>query len=139
MTHPWRILRDLTDWLLVWATPAKGRAQIIWASRTIIMSPALLQAERRSALAHELEHMERGPFPRHLTAREEEACSAGAARKLISVRDLGEALAWSRDPAEVAEELWVDIHTVEARMRHLHPSEVHYLRRRLAHLEEDPS
>ena len=47
-------------------------------------------------------------------------------------RELGEALAWSLDPHEVADELWVDVPTVEARLRHLHPSEVHYLRRRLA-------
>lgn len=56
---------------------------------------------------------------------------AVAARRLIGLRQLGEALAWSSDLDEVAEELWVDVATVEARLAHLHPSERHYLRRRL--------
>ena len=74
-------------------------------------------------------------MPGWARSREEEAVNALAARKLIEIRELGEALAWSLDPHEVADELWVDVPTLEARLRHLHPSEVHYLRRRLAALD----
>lgn len=97
------------------------------------MDPQLLQAERRSALTHELVHIDRGRFPAWATGREERHVDAAAARYLIDIRDLGEALAWSSDPHEVADELWVDVPTLEARLGHLHPSERHYLRRRLAH------
>lgn len=97
------------------------------------MDRRLTQAERRSVLAHELEHVERGPFPRWMTPREEAAVSAAAARKLIRLHDLGEALAWADHPAEVAEELWVDIPTVRARLAGLTRDERHYLARRLAH------
>lgn len=99
------------------------------------MDPLLLQAERRSALTHELGHIERGPFPGWATDREERAVDAAAARQLIDIRALGDALVWSQDPHEVAEELWVDVPTLEARIAHLHPSERHYLRRRLERKE----
>lgn len=133
MYHPWRHLRSLAAWTVRWASPLSGsRGECHWATKTITLDPRLLQAERRSVLAHELEHVDRGPMPGWARSREEEAVNALAARKLIEIRELGEALAWSLDPHEVADELWVDVPTVEARLRHLHPSEVHYLRRRLA-------
>ena len=132
MFHPWRLLRPLTAWTLLFRPlPGGRRAELHWPTRTITLSPALLQAERRCALTHELEHIRRGPFPKWATGREEEAVNAAAARRLIDVRALGEALAWSSDPYEVADELWVDVPTLQARLRHLHPSERHYLTRRL--------
>lgn len=134
--HPWHALRALTSWTLLWSAPASGaRAEVHWPSRTITMDPLLLQAERRSALTHELGHIERGPFPCWATDREERAVDATAARRLIDIRALGDALVWSQDPHEVAEELWVDVPTLEARIAHLHPSERHYLRRRLERKE----
>lgn len=131
--HPWRAFGGKKSWTLHWRVPPSGaRAECHWPTQTIIMRPDLLQAERRSVLAHELEHIERGPFPGWAREREEEAVNAAAARRLIGIRALGEALAWSLDPHEVADELWVDVPTLQARLRHLHPSERHYLRRRLA-------
>lgn len=140
MFHPWRQFRSLTAWTLLWATPSSGaRAECHWPTRTITIHPGLLQAERRSVIAHELEHIHRGPFPGWARDREEEAVNAAAARKLIDIRALGDAMAWSLDPHEVAHELWVDVPTLEASLRHLHPSERHYLRRRIAHHEEKAS
>ncbi len=134
MFHPWRQFRSLTAWTLLWTPPASGaRAECHWPTQTVTIHPDLLQAERRSVIAHELEHIERGPFPRWARAREEAAVNAASARKLIGIHALAEALAWSLDPHEVADELWVDVPTLEARLEHLHPSERHYLRRRLAH------
>lgn len=107
----------------------------VWATtdhvmQTITIRPGLTQAERRSCLAHELEHVERGPRPS--TRREELICDQAAARKLIDLRALGEALAWAHDLDEAAEELWVDCSLLEVRLAHLHPSERAYLKRRLA-------
>ena len=99
----------------------------------LVMRPGMLQRQRRSAIAHEVVHVERGPVPDddRLAAREEAAVSSEAARRLISVHALGEALAWARSEHELAEELHVDIQTVRVRLSRLHPSERHYLRRRL--------
>lgn len=140
MYQPWHVLHDLGDWVVRWAPlPARRRAELSWATKTITMRPGMLQAERRSVLAHELEHIERGPFPRWMTAREETAVNAAAARKLIGITELGEALAWAGSMAEAADELWVDVPTLQARLDHLHPSERHYLRRRLETASHGPN
>lgn len=139
--HPWRVLRTLTGWTLLWRRPASGaRAETVWSDQTIEMDPSLLQAERRSVLAHELEHVARGPFPRWATGREEAIVSEMAARKLIGIDDLADALAWSLDPHEVAHDLWVDIPLLRSRVQHLTDIERRHLRERLAHLhdEENP-
>lgn len=132
MFHPWHALRALTSWNLLWSTPAPGAcAEIDWPSRTVTMDPLLLHAERGSALTHELGHIERGAFPGWATDREERAMDAAAARQLIDIRALGDALVWSLDPHVLAEELWRDVPILESRTAYPHPSERHYLRRRL--------
>ena len=81
-------------------------------------------------------HAERGPAPRWCRPREEEQVRREAARRLIPIRELGEALAaWDWDLWQVADELFVDVPTVEARLRGLHPSERHYLTRRLERVD----
>lgn len=138
MHRPWRELRRLSNWLLTFThLPPGVRAECHWPRRLILMGSRLLQAERRSALAHELEHLRRGPFPRRMRPREERAVNAAAARKLIRLHDLGEALAWADHPAEVADELWVDVPTVHARLAGLTDDEPAYLARRLAHRHHD--
>lgn len=133
MYHPWRALRDLTDWTLHWR-PMHGRLGLTnWGDRTITLHPDQDQAQRRSTLAHELQHVARGPVPAFYCPREERAVDEAAARLLIGIRELGEALAWSHDLSEIAAELWVDEEMVRSRLAHLHPAELHYLRRRLAH------
>ncbi len=106
-----------------------------WPEQTVTLDKTLLQAERRCTIAHEVEHIRRGPVPAEpvLAAREEAAVEQAVARRLINIRDLGEALAWSQHPAVVAEELWVDEDTLRARLEHLHPAERAYLARRLEH------
>jgi len=136
MDNPWGRLRALTDWLLGWAhLPGDVVGLTHHDARVIVLDRRLTQAERRSTLAHELEHVRRGPVPTDtvLAAREEEACERAAARGLIDIVHLGEALAWSHSLDEAAEELWVDRGTLEARLRGLHPAERHHLRRRLEH------
>lgn len=139
MDHPWRRLRDLGGWLLGWAhLPGDLRGLTYYGARVIVLDSRLLQAERRCTIAHELEHVERGPTPTDpvIRAREEAAIDRAVARRLIDIHDLGEALAWSFNTDEAAEELWVDRHTLETRIHHLHPAERAYLRRRLEHHDQ---
>lgn len=140
MHHPWRDLRSLTDWTLVMAELPDGvLGRTDWSTRTITLNIRMLQAQRRSTVCHEIEHVRRGPAHPDpvLTAREESAVEQATARKMITIEALGEAMAWSDDIHEVAEDLWVDPALVETRLRHLHPSERHYLRRRLTHKDHD--
>lgn len=89
-----------------------------WARRVVTVDCRLSAVQRRCTLAHELVHVERGPVPRDpwLAAREEAAVEAEAARRLIPLDALAGALAWSRRPDEVAEELWVDVQTLAVRI-----------------------
>lgn len=131
MHHPWRELRDSP----ATARSAKWTLQsghlTCWATRTITLDKGLLQAERRSTLAHELEHVRRGPVPEAYWPREEITVEVEAARRMIDLHDLGEALAWGHSLHEVADELWVDVELVQARLDHLTSNERAYLRRRL--------
>ncbi|AOT25779.1 peptidase [Mycobacterium phage Tortellini] len=89
----------------------------IWLCRT------LTQAERRSTLTHELVHLERG-IPHHVYREmEERAVDVETARRLIPLSALIDALRESRDPADLAEALWTDEHTVTVRLEALDPLE----------------
>lgn len=136
MDHPWRRLRALADWLLRWSRlPGDLMGLTDHRTRTIWMDRRLLQAERRCTIAHELEHVERGPLPTDpvLAAREEAAIDKAVARRLIGFDALAAALSWSLDLDEAADELWVDVPTLRTRLEHLHPAERAELKRRLEH------
>lgn len=92
----------------------------IWLCRT------LTQAERRCTLTHELVHRERGPVPRDpvAAAAEERAVDRIAARRLITLPSLIDGLRWTRDAAQLAEHLWVDVPTLRARIDGLSVAEV---------------
>lgn len=93
------------------------------------------QRERRSTLAHELVHLERGiaPYHPHYTLREERIVDELAARRLISILDLADALTWcqGRVDDEAAEELGVDLETLKTRLATLKPIELCWLERQL--------
>lgn len=131
MWHPWRHLREYAAIELHWADMDHQMGVIEFAGPTITLTTGMTQAERRSTLTHELVHYERGPCHPDHTTREEAAVDREAAKRLIGIRELGEALAWSTDATEIAEELWVDVATIKARMTYLHPAERAYLKRRL--------
>jgi len=86
--------------------------------RVVTLDLRLSQAERRCTIAHELEHVARGPAPDDpvLRAREEAAIDRAVSRRLIPLDRLVEAAAWSRCSAEMADELWVDRPTLQARL-----------------------
>ena len=90
---------------------------------------------RRCTLTHELIHLERGPVPTDPIgrAREELLVDIEAARRLITLDELVEALRWTREPNELADQLWVDQPTLRTRMSHLDPVEIAELEH---HLED---
>lgn len=115
--HPWRALRTLAGVTLhLVELPGTQRGAIhghvIWVDRR------LLQAERRCTLTHELIHLahgHHGPQDPLTEAR----VQAEAARLLIPIETLANALRWTRDVTELAEECWVDERTITARLDNL--------------------
>ncbi|MFJ6848760.1 hypothetical protein ACIQO5_10250, partial [Micrococcus luteus] len=89
--HQWAVLMA-TSGKKHW--PPMGRTQ--WP----------LTAERRCALTHELVHLEHGHRGCQPPAVEH-AVRAAAARQLITLEQLADALPWSMSLDELADELWV--------------------------------
>lgn len=129
--HPWRRLRELAHIRLLWHDD--GPAGVTdFEESTISLRRGLNQAERRSTVMHECLHVERGPVPLGLADREELRVEKEAARLLLpDIKVVGEALAWARDLAEAADELWVDEQLLRVRLQHLHPAERGWLKARL--------
>lgn len=84
-------------------------------SDLIVLHPEQLQVERRCALTHELVHVELGHVTA-CTAREDCDAQRQAARWLVDIGDLLDALRWAEDMREVADCLWVDEATLMARL-----------------------
>lgn len=133
MFDPWGILERLPGWTvnLAWEPPHRGLTH--FHRRTITLDATLAGRDERCVLTHELVHAERGPFPRWMRSREECIVSQIAARRLIDLTDLGEALAWSLNPVTVADELDVDLPTLRARLTALDAGERAYLTDRTEH------
>ncbi len=107
--HPWRALRSLFEWTLHWRDLPEGVLGVTdHRRRTITLTTGMTQAERRSTIAHEVTHAERGPVPRHLAAREERIVDH-----------------------QLADELWVDVGMVRARLAGLTDAETVEVNRRL--------
>lgn len=95
----------------------------------------MTQAERRSALAHEIAHLVSGPAIVGHVDRDERRVTAQAARWLIPLDCLVDAMLWANDDYELADELWVDVYTVRARLAYLTPLESAELERRMLEAE----
>lgn len=134
MWHPWATLGRRPDITLRWE-PMSGRlGQWCHRTRTITLDPRQSQAERRSTLTHELRHAEHGHAGR-CCGSVERRVSAEAARLLITDEALVAALLWSQDEHELAEELWVDVATVRARLDDLTDQEKAEIERRIGERE----
>lgn len=129
--NPWRRLRALAHITLHWHDEHDPMGWTDFTD-TISLSRTLTWAERRVTVLHEVLHVERGPAPAWCEAKEERLVDREAARWLMpDVRAIGDALAWAHTYAEAAEELDVDEALLRVRLRYLHPSERHWLTRRL--------
>lgn len=132
--NPWRRLRAMVDWTLHWHDPAEdGRMGVTrHSARSISLRADLTWEQRRCTVLHECLHAEHGPVLSTHYARHELQVRRETARLLLpDVRTIGDALAWALSNEEAAEELHVDIGVLRDRLRWLHPSERHYLTRRL--------
>jgi hypothetical protein len=74
---------------------------------------ATTQAERRCTLEHELQHVDRGPAPAWRKTTKS-AWSTSWPPAASSADDQVEAMVWSFDEHEAADELWVDVGMVRA-------------------------
>lgn len=133
--HPWRHARDHhADSRITHERdlPVAGDTD----GQHIRLHAGMTQAQRRCVLTHELVHLERGTphgDARYL-AREERIVDEIAARRLIELDDLIDALVWTRGTPdrECAWELWTDHHTLMVRVRNLTDAERRHIDRELA-------
>lgn len=136
--HPWRALRALGDlWELVWThdLPDGELGLTSHSERRIYLAHGQDQVERRCTIDHEVEHARRGEVPAHLQAREERLIDEISARRLIPLECLADAMLWSDDEHQIADELWVDTDTLRARMFSLTSDETAALNARLDEAE----
>src|SRR6188472_1323414 len=132
--HPWRRFSELTDWSLRWAELPPGvMGRTCHRTRTVTLALGMSQAERRCTIAHETEHIERGPVPAQQASREELAIERRVARLLIpSVPELVDAMCWAAGHLETAADaLWVDDYLLPVRLSSLSDRERNYVERRL--------
>lgn len=125
---PWGTLAGLPEIEVVFADLPDALGWYDPDEHRITLDRGQSRAQMRCTLAHELEHaMWRDEDISHvspvLAARQEIAASTRAARKLIELDDLIEALLLSQDEYELAEELNVDEDTVKLRLLTLSPEE----------------
>lgn len=141
MTHPvvQRLLGSMPE-VTVERAGILHRGEFHAARQTILIRHGLRGPQWLSTIVHEALHAQRGDVgcsDSAVGARQEARCDRDAARLLINIDDLAEAAAaFAGDGHRIADELGVDYETVANRVKHLHPAERHYLRRRLEHLEE---
>lgn len=136
MHHPWRAFRALTHVRLRWAHLPEGfLGYTDHAAATVTLTHGMTQVERRCTIAHETEHITRGPVVGHLTAREERAVDQAAACRLVTFEELADAMIWAGDEHELADVLWVDVPTVVARLEALTPAESDQLAQRVIDAE----
>lgn len=127
--HPWRYMAERFPHFVIhtrYELPPGVRGLVkgnrIWLCRT------LDQAGRRTTLSHEIGHLELGMpiYPRHhlYTRREERMVDAMAARRLMPLPKLIDALKWSNNVDELADTLWTTPRMVRCRLETLDPIEV---------------
>jgi hypothetical protein len=126
LPHPWRRLREAAHVTLRWhADGPMGWCR--HSTQEISIRLGLTQAQRRVTVLHELEHLAGGPAVVGFAHVDERATQLRTAKWLITTEALAKAMLWSRDEYEIAEELWVDVHTVRDRLASLTPAETRLL------------
>lgn len=134
LPNPWRRLQELAHITLRWHDGGP-RGWCRHSTQEISIRRGLTQAERRSALAHELEHLAGGPAVVGFVDKDEAEVSDRASRYLIPFDRLAHALLWANDDHELAAELWVDVFTVRARLAALTSGESAALERQMLDAE----
>jgi Zn-dependent peptidase ImmA (M78 family) len=140
---PWAELAKLGDVIVGFVELDDGRGWWEPDERVILIDRRLDRVARRCTVAHELEHALAGDSAcdgtaddTYFTSMMERRASTRAARKLIGVDDLAEAIAiYNDDDHQVAAHLDVDLRTLDVRRLTLMPDERRLLRRRLGDRE----
>lgn len=129
---PWAELAALPHLELRREPPSRGAlGEYVHRQHLIRLHPSLTRRQARSVLCHELRHAEAGDVG--MTLRQEFMADTRAARLLIDVHDLAEAMVLhDQHRSAVAVELHVALDVVNTRLKHLHRREWEYLRARLA-------
>lgn len=122
MYHPWRDLRRREDVYVVWHANLPDGMHAATDGRIIHMVRGLSQAQRRSALAHELVHIDRGHSGCQPPDVERDVTRA-AARRLVTFDDLVDTGTWATSVGEWADDLWVTPTILHARIDCLSPVE----------------
>lgn len=104
-----------------------------FVSKTVTVAEGMSQAERRCTIAHETQHILRGPVPSGGELREELEVDRHVGRLLIpSVTRLADAMAWARGDIEAtADQLWVDDYLLAVRLSALVGLERQYMHDRM--------
>lgn len=131
VVNPWAVLRSLEHVILRWHDGGPmGRT--IHSEQTISLRRGMTWEERRCTVAHEVLHIERGPQPLGLRAKDEERVRRETAQRMIpDIRPVGDAIAWALSEEEAAHELGVDVYVLRYRLKHMSPMERAWLKRRL--------
>lgn len=117
---PWRYLREHHPHIRVVEAelPAGYLGCLDHRDHTIWLDSRLLCHEQRSTLAHEIGHLELDWFVQGQWAPAAEwRVDVWAARHLIPIGPLLQAFKWTSQLDEMAEELFVDSHTLRTRLR----------------------
>ncbi|QAU07243.1 metallo-protease [Gordonia phage Asapag] len=118
--HPWRHARSLD--LTIELVP-NLRARGTYSAGLVQIRAGLSQRERRATLSHEIVHFERGDegvaCSRWHLQKLERQVHLVAARRLITVEDLADAVITEPDYASMAQKLWVDDYTFRLRLAHV--------------------
>ncbi|MGP9031519.1 ImmA/IrrE family metallo-endopeptidase [Glutamicibacter mysorens] len=103
MQNVWGMLRSLAHVMIIWNRPYPD---IVAATdgRRIWIDPKLTAVERKCFLAHEAIHIKHGHQGCQQPPIERQICLE-VARFLVPFEDLQRVACWSRDAAEMAEEL----------------------------------
>lgn len=103
MQNVWGMLRSLAHVMIIWNRPYPD---IVAATdgRRIWIDPKLTSVERKCFLAHEAIHIQHGHNGCQPPAIERQICLE-VARFLLPFEDLQRVACWSRNAAEMAEEL----------------------------------
>lgn len=120
MYHPWRTLPD--DVVVEFASlppPRRGASR----GRRIVLHDRQKQVGRRCTLEHEKIHVERDDMGKCQPELEKDI-DREVARRLIAFDDLVDAMAWSSELEEVADELFVRPEIARARIDILLPAEI---------------
>jgi hypothetical protein len=128
--HPWRHLRDEhPDVHVTFHVPVPGGVLGWWHRAGLGIRPGLTQAQRRSTIAHELVHLERGEtcgMSRAHLAGHELQVEQQAAERLMPLDELLDAIQWGQGEPD-PDELQVDPVALLVRVRGLTDEERHWI------------